>query len=92
MDMAGNGEDIVVLSSAQTIRTCQEFADQLRERLSSAKRVVVDAAELAEGDVTLIQVLLAARKSATSIGCDFEIVNPSAAFLALVRQCGLAAV
>ncbi len=83
-------DNSVVLSPTHTIKNCCELAETLRERLSCGTSVTVDAAAVVEGDITLIQVLVAARKSATANGCDFTVANPSPAFVALVRQSGVA--
>ena len=80
------------LGCAQTLGTCRDLAARLRHRLQAGSAVVVDAAEFVEGDITAVQVLLAARRTATAIGCSFTVVNPSPGFIALQRRSGVAAV
>lgn len=54
--------------------------------------MVVDASEFSEGDITTVQVILAARRSSAALGCEFTIENASPEFTALLRRSGVAAV
>jgi len=92
MNSQANDDSCVRLGPSQTINTCRVLADQFRDSLQPGRTVVVDAAEFADGDITVVQILLAARRSATAIGCDIVIADPSPAFAALLRRSGVAAV
>ena len=82
----------VRLAPVQTIKTCCELADWFRLHVRPNAAVVVDAAEFAEGDITTVQILLAARRSSASLSCSFTIENGSPEFSALLQRSGVAAV
>lgn len=81
----------LALGPSVTIRNVREVAERIAELLSTGRDITINAAETESGDVTLIQILVAARKSAAARGCRLAIEAPSPAFAALVRRCGLAA-
>lgn len=79
------------LGPSVTIRNAREVAGRIAECLRSGRDITIDAAGIESGDVTLIQILVAARKSAARRGRRLEIEAPSPALTALMRRCGLAA-
>ncbi|WP_327194202.1 STAS domain-containing protein [Novosphingobium lindaniclasticum] len=50
----------------------------------------IDASRVETVGQAVLQLLVAARAEAREAGHDFEIVNPSAAFVERVQACGLA--
>ena len=56
-------DNLIRLEPSQTIKTCCDLADRLRLRFQAGDITVIDAGALEEGDITLVQILVAARRS-----------------------------
>ena len=77
------------LAPTQDIRSSRGLAQQLAACLSDGKPVVIDAAPLEAGDISLIQILIATWKSAQFLGVDMTILHPPPALMSLLERCGL---
>ncbi|SBW12214.1 hypothetical protein KL86APRO_20500 [uncultured Alphaproteobacteria bacterium] len=86
-------EEVVefVLGPEVTIKNVRQVSDRISEILLAGRDLSIRAADLESGDVTLVQILIAARKSAAERGCRVCVEDPSPALTALLRRCGLAA-
>lgn len=80
------------LIGAHSIETCPALIAEIAAHICPNGMVTVLADRFASGDITIVQALVAARKSAEAVGCGFEIGDPSPAFVALLERSGLAAV
>lgn len=80
---------VVSLAAAVDIRNIGELADRIKACIAGATAVDVDAQDLVSGDVTLIQVLAAAGKTAAERGISFRIVNAGPNLAALLDRCGI---
>ncbi len=69
-------------------------AEDLKVRLVLAadldEEIHIDASQVETVGQAVLQLLVAAREEAESKGLEFEIINPSPAFLERVAACGLA--
>lgn len=82
-------ETTFALAPTNTIQSACELAEQVGALLHTGGDVVIDAGKVDVADITLVQILLAARRTATAIGCRYSIINPSPAFVALLHRCGV---
>lgn len=76
----GNGVDLVMsvpLSGKAGLRQAQDVSDSLGESISAAEHVVIDLGALEGLDVSIAQILLAARKSAAAQGKSLYLQNAS---------------
>lgn len=75
--MIENGDNAEVqLRGDLTIRTAEHVCERLREALSRSNHLIIDCSEAAEVDLTLIQQLLAARRSAERSGGTLSFRRP----------------
>lgn len=79
----------LVLDPAVTIRNAREVAERISGLLVPGRDLAIRAADLETGDVTLVQILVAARKTAAERGCRLRVDDPSPALTALMRRCGV---
>lgn len=77
------------LPPANDIRTCGQLKDRLAECLSSKCPLIIDADAFQSGDITFVQTLISAEKTAEKLGVHMEITNAPPAFAALLERCGL---
>ena len=68
----------LALSESVTIRNIEAVREELLAMMQQQPAVEVDCAALAEGDLSLIQLLLAARKSAGNSGGTIVLAQPAA--------------
>ncbi len=83
---------VVPLDAAVDIRNIGELADRIKACIAGAMAVVVDAEAFVSGDVTLVQVLAAAGRTAAERGISFKVVNAGPGLTALLDRCGIDAV
>jgi anti-anti-sigma regulatory factor len=78
----GKSEDgRLVLSESVTIRTIEGVRDALLETTQLHRTVEIDCAAVAEADLSLVQLLLAARKSALKSGGTIVLARPASGAL-----------
>ncbi len=76
------------LSGAQTIRVIDDIQAKLRELVSVHTRIEIDCAALTEADLSLVQLLLAARDSAEKSGKTIALAAPATGALLNVLSRG----
>lgn len=88
----GKAPTIVLgFSGSATLRQADDLADRLKEALSAGDRIDIDCGGLEEVDVSFIQLLIAARKSALASGKDLTLSAPAGGcLLAALTAAGLA--
>jgi ABC-type transporter Mla MlaB component len=69
-------------AGVQTVSTIEQAAAVLRQALAQAATVVVDCADLQEADLTFLQLLLSAQRSAVAAGKRFSMAAPASGVLA----------
>ncbi len=74
--------EICALSGDVTVRECESIRNQLSVALESGVSLVLDCAAITRVDLTFIQLLLAARKSAAAAGVALTLRHPTAGVLA----------
>jgi anti-anti-sigma regulatory factor len=90
--LAGTKTHAVALRGTFGLRDAPGLTEQLAQALSTQSKVVVDAVELEQADISLLQVLAAARNTAESTGRSLRLAAPRGGVLAqLVMRAGLAA-
>lgn len=65
------------LSGRQTIRTVEKTANRLRDHMLAHDRTLIDVEGVTEIDVSLIQLLLSARKFAQATGRHIGLSAPA---------------
>lgn len=68
----------LVFGGEQTIRNCAEARDRLLAAIAENDTVVIDCRSLTEADLTLVQTLVAARRSADASGRRLRLSAPVA--------------
>ncbi len=68
---------LIGFSGPATIRKADEIADRLKRTLTTSDRIEIDCSELEEVDVTFIQLIAAARKSAAAAGKHMVLSAPA---------------
>ena len=81
---------MLAFTGEQTIRTIDTAAERLREHLAAHAEVTLDCSAVDEVDLTFVQMLLAARKSAAAHGRTLRL-SPAAAgpLLACLHAAGV---
>lgn len=80
---------VIGFSRAATIREADDIVQRLKEALAASNRIEVDCGGVVELDVTFIQSLLAARKSAVAAGKTLTLSGPAdGALLQALSLCG----
>ncbi|MDD2542475.1 MAG: STAS domain-containing protein [Desulfuromonadaceae bacterium] len=77
-----NGEIIVTSGNSLTIETAAEFSRIVREALEASRNVAIEFDPAVEIDITGVQVLCAACKSAARDGKEFSYRGPQPRALA----------
>lgn len=67
-----------MLDSTATVRTAEDIHDRLSKALQAHATVEVDCAAIEEVDLSLVQLLLAARESARRAGKALVLTGPAA--------------
>jgi len=80
---------VIGFSGETTIRQANDIAERLKHALASSDRVEVDCSGVTETDITFIQMMVAAHKSALAAGKVIELSSPAhGALLETVTICG----
>ena len=80
---------VIGFSGETTIRQANEIAERLKHALASSDRVEVDCSGVTETDITFIQMMVAAHKSALAAGKVIELSAPARGpLLEAVTLCG----
>jgi hypothetical protein len=78
----------IMLSGVRTVRTAEQSHSVLLEALRSASPISLDCSEITETDVSFVQLLLSARKTAAEYGRDLALANPAGGVLLGVLERG----
>lgn len=65
------------LPNAVTIRNIEAVHADILGGLTTAQRIEIDCTDLAEADLSLVQLLVAARKSAARRGISLALTHPT---------------
>ncbi|MFL9823400.1 STAS domain-containing protein [Rhodoplanes sp. SY1] len=68
---------VVDLAGAQTVRTIAAAHERLRAELDRADAVRIRLDDVSEFDLTLVQLVLAARRSARAAGKSLDLAAPA---------------
>lgn len=79
----------ITIPETATIKNCPSLASEIRDAILPGEDVEISAEGFAVGDLTTVQIVLSAQKSATAVGCRLSVTNPSPDFRALFRQAGV---
>lgn len=79
------GRQTLKLEGAVTIRNAEDLVAQAGGVLEQEQELWIETSALEDIDTSILQVLLALRKSTASL----HIEAPSSAFVAAVERCGL---
>jgi anti-anti-sigma regulatory factor len=71
---AGGGAFVIARSGPLDLRNASELRDEIRGALEGNGSVTIDATEVTAVDTGIVQVLLAARRSADQAGRRFTII------------------
>lgn len=82
---------ILVLDSVQTLRTIEATKDILLQHLNSSSDLVLDCSQVDDADISIVQLLLAARATAARQGAALRLAAPSAALRAVLDRTGVCA-
>lgn len=81
----------VAMTGALTIRNAEHLHARLLQAVRDQRNVILDCSKASEIDLSFIQLLLSARKSAAAAGKTLSIVHPPAELLAdTLRRAGIA--
>jgi len=84
--------DVLAIAGACTLEQADETRQRVAERLRPGSRLTLDLSAVAEADLSLVQILLAARRSAVEHGASLVLLpGASPAVAALVAAAGLTA-
>lgn len=87
--MSGTPTTTVALGENLDVAASEAIHEQLREGLRSTTRLVLDAAKATEVDVTFLQMLVAAHRTAERAGKSIVFASPpSGALAASLARCG----
>jgi phospholipid transport system transporter-binding protein len=78
---------IVRLPATQTIREAEATVQILRDALDSSDDILLDCEEIEETDLTFLQLVIAARKSATARGKSFGLTTTARGTLLAALDC-----
>jgi anti-anti-sigma regulatory factor len=91
-ELVGTKTHAVALHGTVGLRDAAGLTEKLAQALAAHDRVVIDATALEQADISLVQVLAAARKTAEGAGRSLRLVAPPGGVLAqLLARAGLAA-
>ena len=68
---------VLDFTGPQTVREAEQVAGRLREALSGGGEVLLDCGRIEEVDLTFIQLVIAARKSAERDGKTLTLQSPA---------------
>lgn len=82
---------VVPLVGSLTIATVEATHARLREALGGANAIVLDGSQIREIDVTFLQLLVSAQRTAARAGKSVHLAAPPSGVLAeALRRCGFA--
>lgn len=82
----------LVFSGTQTVRNTDEAVEKLKELVQRGGPVVIDCSGVEEADISFVQLLLSARRTATELGRSMHLTAPAGgALLACLLSAGLLA-
>lgn len=84
----GEDEGRIFLSPTNDIRTCGELRARLMDGLRERRALCLDAGAFETGDITFVQILISAARTAEGLGGTLDIVKASPAFTAFLERCG----
>ncbi len=67
----------ISLDGVRTIRTTEQSHSLLREAFRTASPISVDCSKVTEADLSLVQMLLSARKTAAAYGKGLTLAQPA---------------
>jgi anti-anti-sigma regulatory factor len=88
-DPVTRGPDTVVLDRVQTLQTIDATKDILEDRLGRPAPLVVDCSQVDDVDLSVIQLLLSARKTAGCFGGSLLLAGISPALRGVLERCGM---
>jgi ABC-type transporter Mla MlaB component len=71
----------IEFSGIRTVRTAEQSHSLLLEALSAASSIRVDCSQLTEADISLVQLILSARKTAAGTGKRLTLAHPAEGIL-----------
>ncbi|TXH39004.1 MAG: STAS domain-containing protein [Rhodospirillaceae bacterium] len=78
------------LPNAVTIRNIEAVHTDILGGLTTADQIEIDCTDLAEADLSLVQLLVAAHKSAARRGTPFALIHPTSNALGdILKRAGL---
>ena len=87
--MTGTPSLKIALGETLDVTVCEAVHAQLRDALRTANAVVLDVSDAADVDVTFLQILVAAQKSAGRAGKTIAFAQPPSGSLAVaLTRCG----
>jgi len=75
---------VIGFSGSATLREADDVAERLKEALATGDRVEIDCGGLEDVDLSFVQIVLAARKSALASGKEVALNAPARGRLATV--------
>jgi anti-anti-sigma regulatory factor len=86
---AGDSEGRVRLQGSLTLRDAKQVQGLLQDAISASREVEVDVSDLSGIDVSIIQLIVSARKSAEQRGRKLALATgSSSAFMATLAKAG----
>ncbi|MEW6520351.1 MAG: STAS domain-containing protein [Thermodesulfobacteriota bacterium] len=80
---------VITIAGDLTIYNSSEVKAGIMEEIGEMGSVTIDLQQLGDIDVTGIQLLLAARKSAEQTGRPFQLLNPTPVLLEKAAKIGI---
>ena len=82
--------NFVSFSGSMTIREADGVAKVLRQALEDQPEIILDCDQIEEADLTFLQLVIAARRSAGHVGKGFSLsAPPRGALLAALDRAGI---
>jgi len=72
-----SGASVIKLGPNQTINACQESHQALLGAVRGGRDLVVDCSAVTDADLSLVQLLIAARRSARACGVSVRVASPT---------------
>ncbi len=79
---------VLTFKGALTIEDAAELKSVIADALATSTGLVVDAAEIESTDLSCLQLLCSAHRSAVGAGKSLEILNSGGEFAAVLRAAG----
>jgi anti-anti-sigma regulatory factor len=89
VEQQNQGKAIVRLAGSVTVRTIAEAHQGLLEAFADNSEIIVDASDVTEHDLTFVQLLLSARRTAVEQGKHFALASaPTGELLETLKRGG----